>query len=115
LTQPNLDMQDLNSIGTRILFENELIRIWEVDLQPGEHQGFHQHHHPYVVISVAEGENKITAIDGTERYTTEPVGHFVYQDAGQIHDLQNIGTTQYRNRLIEIKVPVGKGEGSSEG
>lgn len=109
MTEVKVDLEHLNPIGSRILFENDLIRIWEVDLLPGEQQGFHHHTNPYVVVSIEEGKNKITSIDGTERLTEEPMGHFVYQEPGQIHDLHNVGTTRYRNRLIEIKVSREKG------
>ncbi|MHB1627159.1 MAG: cupin domain-containing protein [Bacilli bacterium] len=92
-------------IGTRILFENDLFRIWEVVLEPGEEQGIHHHTHPYVVIAIEPGNNKITSIDGSVRLTEEVLGHFVFQEAGQIHNLENVGTTRYRNRLIEFKAP----------
>ncbi|QQE80504.1 hypothetical protein [Alicyclobacillus sp. SO9] len=114
--KPDVDLDNLAPIGSKILFENDLVRIWEVYLEPGEHQGFHHHTNPYVVVAVDGGDNKITSIDGTERLTEEPPGHIVYQDRGQIHNLQNIGETHYRNRLIEIKVPTSKGvEGNGKG
>lgn len=92
-------------IGTRILYENDLVRVWEVLLEPGEEQGMHQHTLPYVVIAVEHGMNQITSIDGDVRKTEETPGHIVFQAPGQIHNLKNIGTTRYRNRLVEIKQP----------
>jgi quercetin dioxygenase-like cupin family protein len=92
-------------VGTSIVFENDAVRIWEVLLEPGEKQELHQHHLPYVIVAVEHGNNRITNIEGEVRDTEEPPGHIVYQDPGQIHELHNIGTTRYRNRLIEIKQP----------
>lgn len=90
-------------IGSRIVYENDLVRVWEVLLEPGEEQGMHQHTLPYVVVAIEHAMNQITSIDGTVRLTEEAPGHIVFQEPGQIHNLKNIGTTRYRNRLVEVK------------
>lgn len=92
-------------VGTSVVFENELVRVWEVLLEPGEKQEMHQHTLPYLIVAVEHGNNRITNVDGETRDTIETPGHVVYQDPGQIHELHNVGTTRYRNRLIEIKQP----------
>ena len=48
----------LGEIGQRIVFENEHVRIWEVNLDPGETIDFHLHYHPYVVISLGGGQER---------------------------------------------------------
>jgi len=90
-------------VGTSIVFENDLVRVWEVLLEPGEKQELHQHELPYVIVAIESGNNRITNVEGETRDTEERPGHVVYQNPGQIHELHNIGTTRYRNRLIEIK------------
>lgn len=97
-------------VGTSVVFENDLVRVWEVVLEPGEKQELHRHTLPYVVVAVEPGNNRITNVDGETRDTVEVPGHVVYQDPGQIHELHNVGTTRYRNRLVEIKQPT-RGEG----
>jgi beta-alanine degradation protein BauB len=92
-------------VGTSIVFENDLVRVWEVLLEPGEKQELHQHELPYVIVAIESGNNRITNVEGETRDTEERPGHVVYQNPGQIHELHNIGTTRYRNRLIEIKQP----------
>ncbi|MDQ3375489.1 MAG: cupin [Actinomycetota bacterium] len=92
-------------VGTSVVFENDLVRVWEVLLEPGEKQEMHQHVLPYVVVAIEPGNNRITSLDGEMRDTVEVPGHIVYQDPGQIHELHNVGTTRYRNRLVEIKQP----------
>jgi quercetin dioxygenase-like cupin family protein len=90
-------------IGTRILFENEYTRVWEVVLEPGERQRLHHHELPYLVIPIEGGRGRITAEDGSVRLTDEHPGDVVFQPGGQIHELENIGETRYRNRLVEFK------------
>ena len=47
-----------------IVLENEHVRIWEINLDPGETIDFHIHYHPYVVVSLGGGENEIETIFG---------------------------------------------------
>ncbi len=97
--------EEYGPVGTSVVFENDLVRVWEVLLEPGEKQELHQHTLPYVVVAIEPGNNRITSVDGETRDTVEVPGHVVYQDPGQIHELHNVGTTRYRNRLVEIKQP----------
>lgn len=97
--------EEYGPVGNSVIFENDLVRIWEVLLEPGEKQELHQHELPYVIVAIEPGNNRITNIEGETRDTDERPGGVVYQDSGQIHELHNIGTTRYRNRLIEIKQP----------
>ncbi len=101
--------ENYGPVGTSVVFENELVRVWEVLLEPGEKQELHQHTLPYVVVAIEPGNNRITSLDGETRDTAEVPGHVVYQDPGQIHELHNVGTTRYRNRLVEIKQPTREG------
>ena len=54
----------LGEVGQKIVFENEHVSIWEINLDPGETIDFHIHYHPYVVISLGGGENEIETIFG---------------------------------------------------
>ena len=89
-------------IGTEVLYEDERVRIWEVSLAPGEEQSLHRHLHPYVVICIEPGHNRITTPEGESRDTHEQPGDFVVLGPA-VHRLENVGDTHYRNRLIELK------------
>jgi hypothetical protein len=94
----------LGEIGTSVLFENEVVRVWEVRLEPGETQAWHKHHHPYLVVGIETADNRMDFLDGSPaRHMHEASGHVVYRDAGKVHMLTNEGTTRYVNRLIELK------------
>ena len=56
-------------IGQRIVLENEHVRIWEINLDPGETIDFHIHFHPYLIISLGGGENEIETIFGDKIMT----------------------------------------------
>ncbi|WP_206412848.1 cupin domain-containing protein [Nitratireductor soli] len=94
----------LGPIGHRIVEENDLTRVWEVKLEPGEELGFHIHHHPYYVVSLGGGDNRIETIFGKTIATHEPLGHTVYIDEKRaIHKLTNTSDQTYLSRLIEFK------------
>ncbi len=101
-TLPDGSVVELVPVGQRVLLENEHTRVWEVSLDPGEGQPWHRHDHPYLVLAIEPGDNRIDALDGAVRHVHEPVGGVVYRDPGEVHRLTNIGTTHYRSRLVEL-------------
>ncbi|HZJ09345.1 MAG TPA: cupin domain-containing protein [Trueperaceae bacterium] len=103
----------LGDIGHQLLQETDEIRVWSVDLEPGESIHFHYHHHPYVIISLGGDKNVVESIFGEKRETVEPAGNVVYRNApSPVHRLTNISQVPYRSRLVEFKnVGWGEGEG----
>lgn len=99
----------LGDVGTRILLENERVRIWEMDLAPGARSDVHRHHLDYIIVQI-EGD-RIAAQpepDSAGRYrdyieaTVEP-GKTHYVTQGGIETAINIGGRRYREILIELK------------
>jgi len=54
-------MRVLGPIGDKILFENEVVRVWSVTLDPGRRQPWHQHRLPYLIVPLTEGKNEMTS------------------------------------------------------
>jgi beta-alanine degradation protein BauB len=103
-TDPEGVKIELIDIGQEILFENEHVRVWEVRLEPGEVQEWHQHDHPYLIVAIEGANNRMEFLDGSElRHMVETAGRVVYRDAGTVHRLINEGQTRYVNRLVELK------------
>jgi hypothetical protein len=94
----------LGDVGQRIVFENEHVRIWEINLDPGATIDFHIHFHPYIVISLGGGENEIETIFGDRITTQEPLGATVFMNEMRpVHRLTNRDKVRYLSRLIELK------------
>ena len=94
----------LREIGQRIVLENEHVRVWEINLDPGETIDFHIHFHPYLVISLGGGENEIETIFGDKINVNEPLGSTVFMnDMRPVHRLTNRSAVRYLSRLIELK------------
>jgi hypothetical protein len=101
--------RQLGTVATRILFENERVRIWEMDLAPGERSATHEHTLDYVLVQI-EGD-RIAAMPepdtrGTFREYIEAdveAGKTRYLARGGIETAINIGQRRYREILIELK------------
>jgi quercetin dioxygenase-like cupin family protein len=95
--------QELGPIGSYVLFENDAIRVWAVSVEPGSKHPWHRHLLPYVIVPVTGGEIEIESVDGTLRRPKEIIGQVVWRDAGEVHELRNVGASIYRNVLVEVK------------
>lgn len=94
----------LVDVGQRVLYDDPVVRVWEVQLEPGETHPWHLHHNPYVVLSIDGSEGRMDWLDGSEpRFISEHRGGSVYRPVSPVHRLTNIGTSFYRNRLVELK------------
>ena len=96
-----------DEIGTKVLFENEQVKIWDLQLAPGENHGMHRHTNDYYLVFV--GENRLRGLneDGSVRFEQDmhdgDVFHRVLKGDEDIHDAVNVGDTPSRNFIIEIK------------
>jgi hypothetical protein len=49
----------LVDVGQVVLYDDPLVRVWEVALEPGETHSWHLHHNPYVVLSVEDRKSVV--------------------------------------------------------
>jgi hypothetical protein len=99
----------LGDVATRVLFENERVRIWELRLEPGERSDVHRHERDYVVVQIAG--DRIAGhfepdSEGSYRGDVEgPVrpGRVAYVAKGGIETAVNSGEAPYHEILIELK------------
>ena len=94
-------------IGTAELFENERVKIWDFVLEPGEAVPMHTHRRDHVIVVIEGGDLEVEYADGTRRtFAPRPGDNFYgHVDGEDTHDARNIGTTRYRNLIIELKEP----------
>jgi len=96
-------------IGTAELFENDRVKIWDFVLEPGEAVPMHTHARDHVVVVIEGGELEVEWADGSRtRHAPRPGDRFfgaVGDPVRDTHDARNVGTTRYRNLVIELKEP----------
>lgn len=105
-TNPYGDLK-LGPIGDAVVFENETVRVWIVDLEPGTRQAMHKHDLPYLVIPLTDGQNVMRFLSGRVVNTDEKPGMALWREAGEPHELTNTSSWRYRNILVELKHAVG--------
>ena len=106
--------EQLGPVATRTLFENDDVRVWEMDLQPGEVCGLHHHTLDYVLFILSSA-----SVGALRRGENPPGGkprgfplharatYFV--PAGGIESAHNVGTTRFHEALFELKRPAKRG------
>ncbi len=102
-------MRVLGNVATRVILENDRVRIWEMDLAPGERSATHRHECDYVLVQIdgeriaAEFEPDTAGVHrGWVEGDVEP-GKTRYIARGGIETAINVGTRRYREILIELK------------
>jgi quercetin dioxygenase-like cupin family protein len=93
----------LGPIGDSVVFENETIRVWKLNLGPGGIQPWHQHDLPYLVVPLTTGDNVMRFADGRLKPTKETPGDALWREPGVPHQLENVSGRDYANLLIEFK------------
>ncbi|MCU1426627.1 MAG: hypothetical protein JWL83_627 [Actinomycetia bacterium] len=101
--------EELGDVATRVLFENDRVRVWEMTLAPGERSARHRHDLDYLLVFF-EGERIAVEVDpeseGPYRENLEfdvPIGHCAFVERGGVETAVNAGTKPYREILIELK------------
>lgn len=83
-------------IGRFILSENARVRVWRLDLDPGERLGFHRHVLDYFRVALTAGSAKSLDHHGAvTHFTFEPgqVKHVQFQENEfLLHDMENTGS-----------------------
>jgi predicted metal-dependent enzyme (double-stranded beta helix superfamily) len=94
---------ELGNVGTRVLLENERVRVWEMVLQPGESSALHRHTLDYVLCIVEGTSIDADHPDGTTRHGSVRPGQVFFLKRGGIERAVNRGATRFREILIELK------------
>ena len=104
------DDKPLGDVATRLLMENDRVRIWEMDLTPGEQSELHRHDLDYVLVQVA-GDKIAGIFDESTKGDYPPgivegdvsPGNAIFIGKGGVETARNTGNERYHEILIELK------------
>lgn len=98
---------DNRALGTKMVFENDEIQVWEVRLEPGERGPFHVHDRTYFWTVVEPGRGLQRFADGifvVRDYSEGETRYLEHSDDNVlIHDLENVGDTTLRFVTVALK------------
>jgi hypothetical protein len=100
--------RELEPIGN-LMFENDDVAVWALELQPGDSTGWHKHDHPYLMI-VLEGDSVVAEFDSDidELEAPTPAGRVMLSDASinspwEAENAHNRTATRFREIVVELK------------
>lgn len=95
----------IGPVASKLVFENDDVKIWETDVAPGE--AFPLHHHAYDYVLFTTGAALLKVHDYGREPTTAPVPDHsaIFIPAGGVESFSNIGQTPFTEVLVEIKRP----------
>ncbi len=105
----------LGGVGTKVLFENERVRVWELRLAPGEESDVHRHDFDHVLVQITGDRVAVVPEPDTEGpypdYLEAPVvpGMVVQVPRGGVETARNVGTVPYHEVIVELKTDVKPG------
>ena len=97
-----------SNVGTKLLFENDRVRVWDMCLAPGESSGLHRHTNDYLYVVIGGGKLQGGTANGKrdpERTMEDGEVHFRGIDGEDVHEAINVGDSPWRNIIVELKDP----------
>jgi quercetin dioxygenase-like cupin family protein len=93
-----------NPIGTELVYEDDSVRVWRIELAPGETAGWHTHYLDYTTVVVEGDLVERPNADGTvDRIEVKPGAIMRWNQGTLRHALRNVGTKTFRNVIVEVK------------
>jgi quercetin dioxygenase-like cupin family protein len=102
-------------VATHLRLENEHVRVWEMDLAPGQKCGLHRHALDYVLYIIEGGRIAVESpamtsnrFPGQTTYELQVGARAIsYVPAGGAESARNVGSTgRFREALFEIRRPL---------
>jgi len=105
------DNRVYGSVGSKVLFENDRVRVWEMRLDPGQREALHKHELDYLMIQIhgdrvaGEFESDSGGTWGGESVVEGDVapGTVLYAERGGIERAHNIGSEPFYEIIVELK------------
>ncbi len=103
----------LGDVGSRVVYEDDRVRVWVLKLAPGEESATHRHDLDHLLVQVAG--DRIAVVP--EPDTAGPFRDYLEADVvpgtvtpvarGGIETARNVGRELYREVIVELKDPPG--------
>jgi hypothetical protein len=93
-------------VGSTLVSESDRVRVWLIEMQPGERLPFHTHQLDYFWVATAPGRARSHYADGRVEEVDYEIGttkHFRFaRGESMTHDLENTGDTVLTFTTVEF-------------
>jgi len=101
--------RELGGVGTKVVFENDQVRVWVLRLAPGERSAVHQHDLDHLLIQISGDRIAVEPeadAQGPHRDYMEAAvipGMVAHVPKGGIETAVNVGSEPYYEIIVELK------------
>jgi hypothetical protein len=101
--------RELGAIGSKIIFEDERVRVWKLALAPGERSAVHRHELDHLLIQVQGDRIAVEPEPDTqspyrENFEFDVIpGMVTFVPKGGIETAVNAGAEPYYEIIVELK------------
>jgi hypothetical protein len=103
------DGRVLGDIGTKVVYEDDAVRVWRLTLAPGEESPIHRHDLDHLLIQVRGDRIAVIPEPDTQGPFTEELaadvvpGAVVHVQRGGVERARNVGNDAYLEIIVELK------------
>jgi beta-alanine degradation protein BauB len=96
-------------VGTKVVYEDERVRVWRLKLGPGEESTLHRHELDHLLVQVSGDRIAVVPEPDTEGPYSEILeadvvpGAVVHVRRGGIERARNVGSQPYLEVIVELK------------
>lgn len=101
ITQKGPDPAEVASNVYRKIFENKLIRVFDIRFKPGEKAEMHWHPN-HLVYVIDDGRLEVTPPKGEVMKAVAKAGDVMWMDSGH-HEAINPGKADFHALVVELK------------
>jgi hypothetical protein len=101
--------RELGGVGSKVVFEDDRVRVWVLKLAPGERSAIHEHEVDHLLIQVRGDRVAVEPEADTkspyrERMEADVIpGMVTFVPAGGIETAVNCGEEPYYEVIVELK------------
>jgi hypothetical protein len=103
------DDRVFGGVGSKVLFENDRVRVWSLRLEPGQDSPLHRHELDHLLIQIRGDRIAVLPEPDTQspyrEYLEADViaGAVTYVPRGGIETARNVGAQPYYEVIVELK------------
>jgi len=103
------DDRVFGDIGSKVIYEDDAVRVWRLKLAPGEESPIHRHELDHLLVQVAGDRIAVIPEPDTRGPYTEVLeadvvpGAVVHVTRGGVERARNVGTEPYLEVIVELK------------
>ncbi len=96
-----LDTLHAASNVSKLVMENDRVRVFDARFKPGEKAAMHKHF-DHVMYMFNDGKVKITPLNGKTQEVDLKAGQALWMEA-TAHTVENLGKTDFHFLVVELK------------